>query len=67
MSGRRSYLGAATDAILEYWLAGTHDADMAEWWTTDEAVDAAGEMFSAVMDEWERKGLCLPWTEETNE
>ncbi len=35
---------AAADAILTYWLSGTTDPALAEWWITDEAAQAAGDL-----------------------
>ena len=61
MSDRRDYLAAFTDAIMGYWLSGTTDPDMAEWWTTDEAVEATTEMFGEWITMCEHRGLVLPW------
>ena len=58
---RRHYLAAFTDAVMAYWLNGTHDEDMLEWWTTDEAVDACTEMFGAFITVCDERGLPLPW------
>lgn len=39
----------ATDAILVYWLNGTRDPDLAEWWQTPEAAECATEMADAIL------------------
>lgn len=39
----------AADAILVYWLNGTRDPDLAEWWQTLEAAECAAEMADAIL------------------
>lgn len=39
----------AVDALLVYWLNGTHDEAMAAWWQTDEAHETAREVVEVVL------------------
>ena len=41
---------AAADAVRTYWLNGTTDPDLNEWWTTDEASEAAAEIATLAVD-----------------
>ncbi len=40
---------AAVDAILGYWLSGTDNPDLAEWWTTADAPEVATELVNVVL------------------
>jgi len=49
MTERQSTETVLTDAVLTYWLNGTHDDDMREWWETPEAVSCAEELVGALL------------------
>jgi hypothetical protein len=41
---------AAIDALLTYWLTGTDDPEMAEWWASADAPQVAAEVVKVVAD-----------------
>mgnify|MGYP001558056857 CR=1 FL=1 len=53
---RRDVLAAATDDLLAWWLTGTHDEHMREWWSTPEAVDTATEVVHVMLQTIEEHG-----------
>jgi hypothetical protein len=58
MTGTRHVLAFVTDDVLAWWLNGTFDESMREWWTTPDAIDTATElvhvMFQSLNDHgWE--------------
>lgn len=53
---RRAVLGVLTDAVMGYWLAGTHDPDLREWWQSEDAVDTCTELIHAELEALEEVG-----------
>lgn len=56
MNGRREILGFLTDDLLAWWLSGTHDEAMKEWWATSDAVDTATETIHCMIQSLEDHG-----------
>lgn len=59
VGNRREYVGHVVDGILTYWLNGTQDEAMREWWTTPEASDAALELAHAMFQAIEERGMVI--------
>lgn len=47
----RDWVTIIADAVMSYWLTGTEDEDMREWWQTDDAADCARELAAHLLDE----------------
>lgn len=39
----------AIDAVMTYWLSGTHNEDLAEWWMSGDAAECAAELVDLVL------------------
>jgi len=56
----------AIDAVMSYWLNGTEDESLLEWWTSSDAAAAAGEIVDAVLavtgDGWRVVARDLAWS-----
>lgn len=47
------------DAVMAYWLTGTDDPDMREWWQTDDAISTCHDLIAAQMQAIEDAGYLV--------
>lgn len=59
VGNRREYVGHVVDAILTYWLSGTENEELREWWETQDASDCALELAHLMLEAIEHLGMVI--------